>query len=608
MEIAESARDQSVSSISFAGDLFMGNYDPSLLSPFPQQSEDDRKIGDELVSQVSSFLAENLDADEVDESRTIPSDVMQGLRDLGVFRMKVPKEYGGLGLSQVNYNRVVMAIASHCGSTAVLVSAHQSIGVPQPLKMFGTDAQKEKYLRQVSKGSLTAFALTEPDAGSDPAKMTTTAVKSEDGKHYIINGTKLWATNGPIADLLVVMAATAPKVYRGKERTQITAFIVEMDLPGIEVTHRCDFMGLRAIHNGVITFDNVKIPVENIIWGEGKGLKLALKTLNTGRLTLPAACTGMGKQCLSIVRRWGQDRVQWGMPIGRHEAGSQKIAYITATTFAMEALTWLTSHWAEDQDKNIRIEAAMAKLFCSEAAWEIVDQTMQIRAGRGYEKATSLRARGEDAYPVERMMRDCRINTIIEGTSDIMRLFLAREVLDPHLKRAAGMMDPRLSLKERLSEAPKILGFYAKWYVQRIFGCVSPMRFSDKGQLAKHHRFINRASNRLATKMFHAMARHQQKLERKQVLLGQLIDIGTELFTMSVTCAYAESLATNKNKRGDAYQLAEEFCKQARKRISQQFRSLSHNNQASALALTKDVLDGKVKWMEDGIIPIDNAA
>ena len=200
LEVTESARDQEAAGTAFAAGMFMGRFDLRALTPFPEQSDEDRTIGDEMVRQVSDFLTERLDPEQVDATRTIPREVIDGLKDLGVFRMKVPQAYGGLGFSQVNYNRVLMAIASHCGSTAVLVSAHQSIGVPQPLKMFGTDQQKETYLRRIADGALSAFALTESEVGSDPARMTTTAELSPDGSHYVLNGLKQWTTNGPIAD------------------------------------------------------------------------------------------------------------------------------------------------------------------------------------------------------------------------------------------------------------------------------------------------------------------------------------------------------------------------------------------------------------------------
>jgi len=600
MEVAESARDAHYRD-SFAGRLLMGTFDPDELLPFPQQSEGDRRIGDELVANVSDFLRRELDPDLVDETRTIPKHVVDGLMRLGVFRMKVPAEYGGLGLSQVNYNRVIMAIASHCGSTAVLVSAHQSIGVPQPVKMFGTDAQKRKFLSRISDGAISAFALTEPDVGSDPARMSTTATLSDDGRHYVINGVKQWATNGPIADLLVVMAQTEPKVKRGKVIPQITAFVVDGKTPGIETTHRCDFLGLRGIQNGITRFTNVRVPVENVLWGEGRGLKLALRTLNTGRLTLPAACTGMGKQCLSIARRWSRTREQWGLTIGEHEAGAAKIADIASTTFAMEALTWLTSHWAQE-GRDIRIEAAMAKLFCSEAAWSIIDQTMQLRGGRGYERAPSLRERGETPYPVERMMRDCRINTIIEGTSEIMRLFLAREALDPHLRRAMVVMNPNAATRDKLRASFGLAGHYANWYTQRRIGALLTGRHRRTGALARHFRYIDKASDRLAAALLHAMGRYQQKLEKRQLLLAHLMDIATELFAMSAACAFALSKLDGPVEQHNAVKLADLFCRRSRQRIAEHFRNLRDPHRSLMLRTASGVLQDQYTWLERGII------
>lgn len=595
LEVAESARDQGNAADGFAGNLLLGRLRMEMLDPFPRQSDEDRAIGDEMVAKVTAYLRANLDPEEVDETRTIPKRVVKGLKALGVFRMKVPAEYGGLEFSQVNYNRVMMAIASHCGSTAVLISAHQSIGVPQPLKMFGTEEQKRRYLPRIAEGELSAFALTEPNVGSDPARMETTATLSADGRYYELSGVKQWATNGPIADLLVVMARTGESSRNGSTRPRITAFLVESAWTGVEVVHRCDFMGLRGIQNGIIRFRDVRVPVENVLWGEGLGLKLALRTLNTGRLTLPAACAGLAKQCLSIARRWGAEREQWGRSIGSHEAGAEKIADIASSALAMEAVTWLTSHWA-DEGRDIRIEAAMAKLFCSEAAWRVIDETMQLRGGRGYERATSLRERGEAAYPVERMMRDARINTIIEGTSDIMRLFLAREALDPHLQIAADLLRPGLPAGRRARAAGRVLRHYAAWYPACAAGIVWG-RGRSMGRLAGRVRFIDRASARLALALFHAMAANGPKLERRQVLLGHLMDIGTDLFAMAATCSYAASLG-----EPSAVELADLFCRRTKVRVRETFGRLRRGDERATRGIAKGVLAGKLRWMEEGII------
>ncbi|MFQ5729792.1 MAG: acyl-CoA dehydrogenase family protein [Waddliaceae bacterium] len=464
MEIAEEAREKEYRHPSFGGNLFMGKFSSSMLFPFPEQSDEDKKIGDEFIEKLGTYLEKNLNPNEVDATREIPKPVIDEMAKMGVFAMKVPKEYNGLGFSVTNYNRTVMKVASYCGATAVLISAHQSIGVPQPLKMFGTEEQKKKYLPGFREGKISAFALTEPEVGSDPAQMSTEAKLSDDGKYYILNGTKLWCTNGTIADVIVIMARTAPKIVRGKEKKQISAFILEMNSPGIEVVHRCDFMGLKGIYNAALKFTDVKIPVENLIWKEGRGLAMALATLNTGRLTLPAACAGVAKLCLAISRRWGKERVQWGLPVGLHEAGREKLAYISSTTFAMEAMAWLTSAWADQESVDIRIEAAMAKLFCTEALWKITDLTLQLRGGRGYETASSLIARGEPGYPVERAMRDCRVNTILEGSSEIMRLFLAREAMDPHMRNLGDLIRKKLPMGQMLAGILKLLGHYSVWY------------------------------------------------------------------------------------------------------------------------------------------------
>lgn len=596
LDITEAAREKEYKHPSFAGQLFMGTFDPSLLYPFPIQSEEDRKIGDAVIDKFMDFLTKNLDPEEVDATRTIPQNVIEEMGRQGIFALKIPKEYGGLGLSQTNYNRLVMRVASYCGGTAVLISAHQSIGVPQPLKLYGTEEQKRKFLPRFRQGQISAFALTEPDVGSDPARMSVEAVPSADGTHYILNGDKLWCTNGTIANIIVVMARTPSIIVKGKERKQISAFVLEMDTPGVEVVHRCEFMGLGGIQNGLLRFTNVKIPKENLLWDEGRGLALALGTINVGRLTLPAACTGGAKLCLSIARRWGKERVQWGMPVGLHEAGREKISYIAATTFAMEAMTWLTSHWADKGDVDIRIEAAMAKLFTTESMWKIADMTMQLRGGRGYEKGRSLQARGEVPYPVERVMRDCRINMILEGSTEIMKLFLAREAMDPHFKIAGPLLTKKSSFNDKLKGFFKAVGFYGAWYPKQKFGGLFTKRYNELGDLAKHFRYVESTSHKMTAKLFEAMAKYKQKLELKQMLLGRLMEIGTDLFAIAATCSYAAAL-----KDPSAIELADYFSVIAQRRINDRFHALDHNDDKITDDIAEKVLEKKYRWLENGI-------
>ncbi|TEW54169.1 DNA polymerase II [Psychromonas sp. RZ22] len=602
LNITEDARESVWQHPSFAKSLFMGEYKSELIHPFPTQDPEEKLIGDALVKEVGVVLAATLDADLVDETRIIPTEAMQALAKIGVFSMKIPKKYGGLGLSQVNYNRVLMAIASHCGSTAVLVSAHQSIGVPQPIKLFGTEEQKQRFLPLFKEGAVSAFALTEPSVGSDPAQMQTTATLNEAGTHYLINGEKLWCTNGLIADYLVVMACTAPKIINGKEVKQISAFIVKGKSPGMTIKHRCDFMGIRGIQNGLIEFKDVEVAVEDRILNEGQGLKIALATLNTGRLTIPAASTGMAKQCLNMTRRWGGKRVQWGSPIAKHEKGSNRLAYIASTTFAMEAVTWLSSFMADKGDVDIRMEAAMAKLFCSEMAWSVMDETVQMFGGRGYEKASSLKARGELPFPVERMLRDCRINRIIEGTTDIMELFLSRESLDTHLLLASDLIKPGADFTSKRDAAFKLFKEYASWYPSQIINKEFIAQFTASGPLSEHINYCQRTSHRLARVLFEQMLIHREKLELRQETLGHLMTIGCEIFAMATTCSYAKNQVALGN--ANAMSLAEHHCVLATERIEGHFKALSTPQRDTAKAITDEILNDQYQWLEEGIYPI----
>ena len=473
LELAEASRQREWDYPSFVRGLFHGTLQWDLIFPYPQQPPIDKAIGDEYLKKMEDFLKSNLDPDEVDKTGEIPQRVIKGLIDLGAFALKIPKEYDGLGMSQVNYNRLIQMIATYCGSTTVFLSAHQSIGVPYPLTLFGTEQQKRKYLPMFRKGAISGFALTEPDAGSDPHMMKTTAKPTEDSKFYLINGEKLWCTNGNIADVLIVMCLTPPKIENGKEKKQITAFIIETNTPGFEVVQRCSFMGLHGIKLGLLRFNNVKVPRENILLGEGQGLKLAFVTLNTGRLTLPAAMTGVGKWCLRVARQWSKQRRQWGVPIGEHQLIATKLALMAQNTFAMDAVTWLVSYMADAKKLDIRLEAAMAKMFCTEAGWDVVDETLQIRGERGFETSPSLKARGEKGFAVERVFRDVRVNLIIEGTSQIMRLFIAREALDLHLKRILSILGLRGSIFKKIATAISVGLYYFYWYIKLLLPCIA---------------------------------------------------------------------------------------------------------------------------------------
>jgi len=599
-DVAEAARESEWSGPSFVRELFLGRFRLDLIYPHPPEDPDEAARAKPFLDKLEAFL-HRVDSDMIDRTGEIPEAYVQELREMGAFGIKIPREYGGLGLSYSSYVKAMAMVTSKDGSITALLSAHQSIGLPQPLKLFGSEAQKQKYFPRLAKGAISAFALTEVDAGSDPANMHAHAEPTPDGKEFILNGEKLWCTNGTRAELFLVMARTPDVVVNGKPRKQITAFIVEAKWPGVEVVHRCRFMGLKAIENGLIRFTNVRIPRENILWGEGKGLKLALITLNTGRLTLPASAAGGSKALLQASRTWAAERVQWGAPIGKHEAVAQKVAMMAANTFAMESIAGLTVGLAERGNYDIRLEAAIAKMYNTEHGWRIVDDALQIRGGRGYETADSLRARGERPIPIERAMRDARINLIFEGSSEIMRLFIAREAVDHHFKTAFALVDKESSRAEKTAALGRVMKFYPAWYPARWVGKGQlPGSFGEFGTLAGHMRFAERHTRKLGRAIFHAMVRLGPKLERRQLVLFRAVDIGAELFAMTAACVRAQMLKQQGNEQ--AISLADLFCRAARVRVEQLFAGFYGNYDAEMYRVAQSVMRGEHAWMETGII------
>jgi alkylation response protein AidB-like acyl-CoA dehydrogenase len=602
-QVAEAARESAWLQPSFGKQLFLGDFQLDLIHPQPRPDDDMTRRGEEFCARMREFCEASVSGAVIERDAKIPDEVVRGLADIGAFGIKISPEYGGLGLSYLYYNRALMIAGSASPAIAALLSAHQSIGVPQPIAQFGTDEQKQRYLPRCARGEISAFLLTEPDVGSDPARLATTAEPSEDGSEYVLNGVKLWTTNGVVADLLVVMARV-PK--SDGHRGGITAFVVEGNADGVTVEQRNSFMGLRGLENGVTRFYQVRVPANCRIGGEGKGLKIALTTLNTGRLSLPASCAATGKLAVKIAREWSRERVQWGRPVGEHEAVAKKISFIAATSYAVEAVVELSSQLADGKRQDIRIEAALAKLYCSEMGWKIADELVQIRGGRGYETAASMAARGERGVPAEQLLRDMRINRIFEGSSEIMRLFIAREAVDAHLAAAGELIEAGVPAARKARAAAKAGGFYAKWLPTLVTGKgQQPRAYAEFGPLAGHLRYVERTSRKLARATFYGMARWQGKLERKQGFLGRIVDIGAELFAMSAACTRAQLDATDPaaTERGSTgFELAGAYCAQARLRCDELLRQLWANTDAADAALSRRILAGRYTWLENGII------
>ncbi|HTW95142.1 MAG TPA: acyl-CoA dehydrogenase family protein, partial [Tepidisphaeraceae bacterium] len=403
----------------FARSIFFGRLKLDEMIPYPRQNKDERQRTDALIDQVESFLRENVDPDKIDAEERIPPHVISGLGRLGVLGMTVPREFGGGGFSHTAYCRVLERIARHCASTAVLVGAHQSIGL-KALVLQGTDEQKRKYLPALASGEkLAAFCLSEPEVGSDAANVQCRARLSEDGKTWLITGEKKFATNSALAGMMTVMARTPVPTNgggNGHGKEKITAFIVTPDMPGFEVTKpnrsKC---GIRGSWQGTLKFTDMPVPAENILGQLGKGLKVALGTLDFGRCTLSAGCLGGARRALEMAVDRAKSRVQFGRPIAQFGLIQKKIARMAETVFAMDALTYLCAGRVDQHAGDLMLETAICKLFCSEGSWQVIDDAMQIWAGEGYMRENHL----------ERMLRDARINRIVEGTTEVMTAFVA---------------------------------------------------------------------------------------------------------------------------------------------------------------------------------------
>ena len=373
---------------------------------------------------------------------------------------------------------------------------------------------------------------------------------------------------------------------------------------GITILHRNAFMGLRGIENSVTMLKDVFVPEENRIAREGDGLKIALSTLNTGRLALMAIAVGASKWATKIAREWATERVQWGRPIGKHDAVAQKLAFIAGSAFGLEAMLDVSARLADDKRNDIRIEAALCKVYGSELAWKVVDELMQVRGGRGYETAESLKARGEKPVPVEQCMRDMRVNRIFEGSSEIMHLLIAREAVDTHLHAAGGLLMGDGDVKAKADAAVKAGLFYGKWLPHLAVGKgQNPRSYDEFGPLASDLRYVERASRKLARSTFYGMARWQAKLEQKQSFLGRIVDIGAELFAISATVVYADTLGReHPERKAESIELAQLFCAMAKRRADTLFRELWANDDDDRYSAAQKVLDGRYTWLEEGIL------
>ncbi|TAK97761.1 MAG: acyl-CoA dehydrogenase [Verrucomicrobia bacterium] len=393
--------------------LFLGRFVADWVMPYPSVPESERAELESFLTQLRAFLDEHLDPAAIDRAADIPREVIDGLAKLGVFGFTAPKEFGGRALSQMAYCKVMEEIGSRCASTSIFVNVQHSIGM-RALLLFGTPEQKRRWLPDLVSGrKLAAFALTEPEAGSDAANVQTSATPSADGSHFILNGEKRYITSGAIADVLTVMARTP---VPGKEETAITAFLVTPDMPGFVVVEpRMEKLGIRGTATARLAFHDMRVPKENILGSPGKGLKVALTVLDFGRTTFGACCTGLTKTCLRLAVQHANTRRQFGKTLGEFELVKKKIARMAAGAYALEAMTTVTASLIDRGLEDYMLETAMLKVFSTEAVWMLVNDAFQVHGGAAY----------FTDKPLERMLRDARINQIGEGANEVLTSFMA---------------------------------------------------------------------------------------------------------------------------------------------------------------------------------------
>ena len=615
LERIEEARERPAGA-SFMAGLYDGRPDFTLLFPVEEPPEE-RAAGEAYCDTIRSFLIAHVDPDEIERTAKIPEYVLKGLFQLGAFGMKIPTEYGGLGFSYRNYGRVLTLIAGWSNILALTVAVPQSIGIAMPILLFGSKEQKMRYLPRVAREDMSAFALTEPMTGSDAAHIQTEAVLDSTGDAFVINGDKLWCTNGPIARFVTLIARVPAKrvqhagtsawvpVRQGEaaEDHVQSAFILDMSTPGVQIRQRCQFEGCRGIENAYMTFENVRIPADTVIGEIGKGLKYALTILNIGRaVSIPAICLGMAKQAWQPTLDRTNTRVTFQKPLAERQTQQMRVGRMAGDLFAMEALAQLVWHLADEHRYDIRMEAAIAKLFCSERTIRFLKDAQTIFGGMGYETAESKRLRGAPGFGIEQLVRDAEMYRIGEGATDVLRPFVAREGLNPHLERIQTYVEERMSGLRRMKEVWTLLRFYVPWYIRLWKRTPLPSRATwQHPELRPKLRYIEQASRQLARAIAYAMAIRREALRDDQGRQNRIEAAGELLLTIAATAWYAEKQERTLGSP-EAWELANEIFRNARVHFETTAREIIRNHDDGSTNIGTRALGNSYPFLSNGII------
>jgi acyl-CoA dehydrogenase family protein 9 len=558
----------------FAKSLFFGRLKMHDLIPYPKWDAAETARTSALIEQVEAFLKQHVDADKIDQEERVPPEVMEGLGRLGVLGMTVPTGFGGGGFSHTAYCHVLERIARHCGSTAVMVGAHQSIGL-KALVLMGSEAQKEEFLPDLASGrKLAAFCLSEPEVGSDAANVQTTARLSEDGSHWIINGNKKYATNAALAGMMTVMART-PVTENGRAREKISAFIVTPDLPGFQVISpnrsKC---GIRGSWQATLKFTDMRVPADRMLGNLGKGLKVALSVLDYGRCTLCAGCLGGAKKALEMSIEHARKRQQFGRPIGQFGLIKKKIARMAETVFAMEAVTYLAAGMVDRHMDDLMLETAIAKLFCSEGSWQVIDDAVQIWGGEGYMRENGL----------ERMLRDARINRIVEGATEVMTAFVALAGMKNVGEEFQGVLK---AVKHPLGQFGRLAQFARSQWQDIVVGAHAPelpAELQEEGETLASltHEFARDVSRLLRT--------HREGILDMQLLQERIAGSAVDLFVSAAVISRMAAMLEDSSDHQRDLMIGKRFCHHAAERITARLENLSENSDAEILSVADELL------------------
>lgn len=546
---------------SFMKALFHGVIAEDMIFPYPELPSDDRENTAMILDSVRRYFAANVDAAKIDRDHAIPPEVLDGLKSLGLFGLQIPTDHDGIGLSASAYARVMQEVGGLDASIAVMLGAHQSIGL-KGILLFGTPEQKRRYLPKLATGEWTAaFALTEPSAGSDAAAIKTRAELSEDGSHYVLNGAKIWITNGGFADVFTVFARTS-SLEEG-QKPKITAFIVERGM-GVKNGPNEHKLGIRGSSTTELFFDDVKVPKENVLGEVGRGFKVAMEVLNSGRLGLASGSLGMCSVLLKLALERVQERRAFGRAIGEFGLIKDKISAMLAQTYALESMTYLTAGIVDGKVSDYSLESAICKVFGSETLWYVVNDTLQIAAGIGYMQD----------YPYERMMRDARINLIFEGTNEILRCFIA----------LSGMQGPGKALADvvkAMREPIKGFGLLSDFAVRKARTVLGRERLTRAHPLLSREAVIfEEFTGELASNTEAVLRKHGREIAEMQFTQKRIAEMAIDLFAIAACIARTTRAIERRGEEGARREidLTSIFTTAAQKRLRQNVQDFSRND------------------------------